>query len=171
LKVVNNSQTYISEFGTILIFIIVATAFVVVALFTSKLVRPSRPNAEKLTAYESGEEPIGSAWAQFNIRFYIVALIFLLFEVEIIFLFPWATVFARKDLIAETNGLWGWVAVTEAVIFVLILAIGLVYAWVHGHLDWIKPNPQPSKYESPVPKSHYEKINEYYSGTKSPDKK
>jgi NADH-quinone oxidoreductase subunit A len=170
LAVVNTAHPYITEFGKILIFIITSTLFVIVTLFVSKLIRPNRPGAEKLTAYESGEEPVGPAWTQFNIRFYVVALIFLLFEVEIIFLFPWATVFSKKELIEKTNGLWGWFAVTEAVIFIGILALGLIYAWLKGHLDWIKPNPQPTKYESPVPKSYYEKINQQYKGIKSPTK-
>lgn len=163
----NTNQQYISEFGTILLFIIGGSLFVIISLFVSKLIRPDRPNTEKLTAYESGEEPVGPAWTQFNIRFYIVALIFLLFEVEIIFLFPWATVLAKKDLMEQTNGAWGWFAVTEAVIFILILALGLAYAWAKGHLDWIKPNPTPTPFDSPVPKEFYNRINQQYAGSKS----
>jgi NADH-quinone oxidoreductase subunit A len=159
---VETSQDYISEFGEILLFIIGGALFVIVTLFVSKLIRPDRPGAEKLTAYESGEEPVGPAWTQFNIRFYIVALIFLLFEVEIILLFPWSTVFAKKELIEETNGTWGWFALIEAVIFIVVLALGLAYAWVHGYLDWIKPDPQPTPHISPVPKHLYEKINQQY---------
>jgi NADH-quinone oxidoreductase subunit A len=131
------------------------------------MIRPNRPNPEKLSHYESGEEAIGSAWAQFNIRFYIVAIIFLLFEVEIIFLFPWAIVFAKKDLIEQTNGLWGWFAVIEAVIFIAVLALGLIYAWVKGHLDWIKPEPRPTPHQSPVPKEYYQKINKDYAGSRA----
>jgi NADH-quinone oxidoreductase subunit A len=133
--------------------------FIAFTLFISKLIRPNRPNPEKLSTYESGEQPVSSAWTQFNIRFYILALIFLLFEVEIVLLFPWSTVFADKKLIEETNGAWGWMALTEAVVFILVLAIGLAYAWVNGFLDWIKPDPQPTEYKSPVPKSYYEQIN------------
>jgi NADH-quinone oxidoreductase subunit A len=152
-------QNYISEFGEVLLFIIAGTVFLLLTFFVSRLVRPHRPNPEKLSTYESGEEPVGTAWAQFNIRFYVVALIFLLFEVEIVFLFPWATIFANKDLIQETDGAWGWFAVIEAVIFVVVLALGLVYAWVHGHLDWIKPEPDPSLYKSPVPRDLYQQLN------------
>jgi NADH-quinone oxidoreductase subunit A len=159
---VNTNTPYISEFGTVLLFIITGVLFVVVALFASRLVRPDRPGTEKLKAYESGEEPVGPAWTQFNVRFYIVALVFLLFEVEIIFLFPWATVFADAKLIKGTNGLWGWFALIEALVFILILGLGLAYAWVKGHLDWIKPRPEVTNFKSPVPKSYYEKINEQY---------
>lgn len=155
-------EIYISEFGKVLLFIIAGFLFIAITLFVSRLIRPNRPNPEKLATYESGEEPISSAWTQFNIRFYIVALIFLLFEVEIVLLFPWSTVFADKNLIAETNGTWGWVALTEAIIFILILAIGLAYAWVNGFLDWIKPDPKPTTYSSPVPKSLYEKVNKRF---------
>src|SRR5688500_132082 len=139
-----DQQRYLSDFGEVLLFIIGGILFILVTLFVSKIIRPHRPNVEKLSTYESGEEPVGSAWAQFNIRFYIIALIFLLFEVEIVFLFPWSTIFANRTLMAETNGLWGWFAVIEALIFILVLALGLVYAWVKGHLDWIKPDPKPT---------------------------
>ncbi|HEY0655212.1 MAG TPA: NADH-quinone oxidoreductase subunit A [Chryseosolibacter sp.] len=155
-------EIYISEFGKVLLFIIAGFLFIGVTLFISRLIRPNRPNAEKLSTYESGEDPISPAWTQFNIRFYIIALIFLLFEVEIVLLFPWSVVFADKKLIEETNGTWGWVALVEAVIFILVLAIGLAYAWVNGFLDWIKPDPKPTHFSSPVPKSLYEKINERF---------
>src|SRR5215510_10849603 len=107
------NQQYLSAFGEILLFIIGGIVFILVTLLVSRIVRPNRPNPEKLSTYESGEEPITAAWTQFNIRFYIVALIFLLFEVEIVFLFPWATVFANKKLIQETNGAWGWFSLIE----------------------------------------------------------
>jgi NADH-quinone oxidoreductase subunit A len=154
-------QQYVSGFGEILLFIVGGLLFIVATLFVSRLVRPDRPSAEKLATYESGEEPVGPAWVQFNIRFYIIALLFLLFEAEIILLFPWATVFAKKEL----NGRWGWFSVMEAVIFIVVLALGLAYAWRNGFLDWIKPDPQPTQYRSPVPKDLYHKINERYART------
>lgn len=162
LIALNTGDQYISEFGSVLLFIIGAGLFVAITLFVSSLIRPSRPGDEKLTAYESGEEPVGPAWTQFNIRFYIVALIFLLFEVEIILLFPWSTVFAKKELMEQTKGAWGWFAVTEAVIFIAVLALGLVYAWVNGYLDWIKPEPKIADHQSPVPKNLYFNINQRY---------
>jgi len=156
-----NSE-YLSGWGEVLLFIIGGLLFVTSALLISRLIRPHRPNAEKLTTYESGEEPQGIAWVQFNIRFYIIALIFLLFEVEIVFLFPWATIFADENLIMQTNGAWGWFSLIEMIIFIAILAIGLAYAWVNGHLDWAKPEPKPTDFKSPVPNELYDKINEQY---------
>jgi NADH-quinone oxidoreductase subunit A len=164
----DTDQLYISKFGGILLFILGGILFIVLTLFVSKLIRPDRPNAEKLTTYESGEEPISAAWTQFNIRFYIVALIFLLFEVEIIFLFPWATVFSNKELMEQTNNAWGWFAVTEAVIFIVVLALGLIYAWVNGYLDWVKPDPRPTEYTSPVPKEYYHEINKRFASGHQP---
>lgn len=161
-------QIYLSAFGEVLLYIVGGILFILVAFFTSSLLRPNRPNAQKLSTYESGEEAIGTAWTQFNIRFYIVALIFLLFEVEIVFLFPWATVFADKELLEETNGLWGWFSVFEVVIFIVVLALGLAYAWANGHLEWVKPMPAPTKIISPVPPDFYKEVNARYAGDHPP---
>lgn len=157
---------YLSAFGEVLLFILGAIIFILFTLFISRMTRPSRPNPEKLSTYESGEDPVGSAWGQFNIRFYIIALIFLLFEVEIIFLFPWATIFANETLIKETNGLWGWFSLIEMMVFIAFIALGLAYAWVKGYLDWVKPDPRPTEFTSPVPRGHYEAINEKYKTQK-----
>ena len=156
------NQQYLSAFGEVLLYIVAGIVFILVTFLVSRLVRPDRPNPEKLSTYESGEEPISAAWTQFNIRFYIVALIFLLFEVEIVFLFPWSTIFANEELIRETNGAWGWFTLTEMVIFIVVLALGLAYAWVNGHLDWIKPDPKPTEVKSVVPKELYNAINTKY---------
>lgn len=156
-----NDQS-LSGWSEVLLFIIGGLLFVTSALVISRFIRPHRPGAEKLSTYESGEEPQGTAWVQFNIRFYIIALIFLLFEVEIAFLFPWATIFADENLMQQTNGAWGWYSFTEMIIFIAILAIGLAYAWVNGHLDWVKPDPKPTDFKSPVPNDFYAKINEQY---------
>ncbi|MDW7695083.1 NADH-quinone oxidoreductase subunit A [Flammeovirgaceae bacterium SG7u.111] len=156
----------ISDFGYILLFIIGSVAFLCVAYLTSFLVRPDRPNYEKLTTYECGEEPVGNAWARFNIRFYIIALVFVLFDVEIVFLFPWAVVFGNENLIAETNGLWGWFSVAEMLIFIGVLALGLAYVWRKGFLDWVKPEVKPKDIQSKIPASAYDKINKKYAGKK-----
>jgi NADH-quinone oxidoreductase subunit A len=158
-----SQSSSISEFGEVLLFIIGGALFVIIALITSKLLRPHRPNPEKLSTYESGEEPIGSPWTQFNIQFYIVALIFILFEVELVFLFPWATVFGSKVLIEETNGVWGWFSLVEMIIFIGLLALGLAYAWVNGFLEWVKPEQKHTEYKSPVPQKLYEDFNKKYS--------
>ncbi|MDP6033127.1 MAG: NADH-quinone oxidoreductase subunit A, partial [Candidatus Marinimicrobia bacterium] len=88
------------------------------------------PNPDKLATYECGEESEGSAWVQFNIRFYVVALIFLIFDVEVVFLFPWAVVFNEL----------GMLAFVEMAIFLIILMVGLAYVWKKSDLDWIKYN-------------------------------
>ena len=163
-----HEENHLSAFGEVLLFIIVGIIFIVVTLFVSKLISPHRPNPEKLTTYESGEEAIGSAWPQFNLRFYIIALMFLLFEVEIVFLFPWSTIFANKNLIAETSGAWGWFSLIEMVVFILVLALGLAYAWKNGHLNWVKPDPRPTQFSSPVPKEHYDALNKKYRNEKHP---
>jgi NADH-quinone oxidoreductase subunit A len=158
----DRSETYLSDFSEVLLFIIGGVLFVVVALLTSKIIRPNRPNPEKLSSYESGEDPVSAPWTQFNIRFYIIALVFLLFEVEIIFLFPWSVVFANKELNDQTQGAWGWLSLLEMVFFIVVLGLGLAYAWVNGHLDWIKPDPKPTEFESGIPKELYHNINEQY---------
>jgi NADH-quinone oxidoreductase subunit A len=160
----------VSEFGGILLFIIGGTLFVLLAMTVARLLRPNRPNEEKLTSYECGEEAVGSAWGPFNVRFYIIALIFILFDIELVFLFPWAIVFGQKELIGATNGLWGWFALAEMAIFIVILAAGLAYAWAKGYLDWIRPEIQPAKFESKVPTHLYNQINEKYKGKKAPER-
>ena len=102
-----NADIYFSPLAQILLFAIGGIFFVVLSLFISRLIRPSRPNAQKLTTYESGETPQGLARVQFNIKFYVLALVFILFEVEIVFLFPWSTVFANTELNNQTDGAWG----------------------------------------------------------------
>jgi NADH-quinone oxidoreductase subunit A len=151
---------YLSDFGTLLLFLIGGALFIVVGLLTAKLIRPHRPNAEKLATFECGEEPMGSSWVQFNPRFYVIALIFIIFDVELAFMFPWAVVFGNRQLIEATNGLWGWFALVEMALFIGILALGLAYAWAKGHLDWIKPKPLIPTSHSPVPADLYLRVNE-----------
>ena len=150
----------LSEFGIILLFFIGGLIFLAGGLLFSRLISPNKPNIEKLKPYECGEEPTGEAWGRFNLRFYIVALIFILFDVELVFLFPWATVFGREDLIQQTAGLWGWFSLTEMLIFIGILILGLAYVWVNGFLDWIKPQQEESDFKPVVPTALYEKLNE-----------
>jgi NADH-quinone oxidoreductase subunit A len=93
----------------------------------SKLVQPHRPTREKLIAYESGVDPVGDGWSQSQIRYYVFALLFVMFDVEAVFIFPWAV---RVDALA-TFGL------VEMIVFVVILALGLAYAWRKGVLRWV----------------------------------
>ncbi len=154
------AEHYLSDFGTLLLFLIGGAIFIIIGLFTAKLIRPSRPNAEKIATYESGEEPIGNSWIQFNPRFYVIALIFIIFDVELAFIFPWAVVFGRRELIEATDGVWGWFALLEMFIFIGILVLGLAYAWAKGHLDWVRPDPVIPKSRSKIPMDVYQQFNE-----------
>jgi len=152
----------ISEFGKILIFLIVGILMVAVAFFVSRMIAPKNPTPEKLTSYECGEETVGSAWVPFNSRFYVIALIFLLFDVEMIFILPWATVFGSHEA-AKIDSRWGWLSLVEMFIFLGILILGLVYVWVKGDLDWIKPKPIKPVVDTQIPVSLYEKLNRQQS--------
>ena len=116
------------DFGTVLVAALLGIIMVAVPLIVQWLIAPSKKTKEKLETYECGEVPEGSAWLQFNIRFYVIALIFLIFDVEVVFLFPWAVVF--KEL--------GLLAMVEMSIFLVILIAGLAYVWVKSDLDWVK---------------------------------
>ena len=107
------------DFGTIFVFIFIGIVLIYLPLLIQKLLAPNNPNPDKQATYECGEESEGSAWVQFNIRFYVVALIFLIFDVEVVFLFPWAIVFNELGLLAFV----------EMGIFLLILLVGLV-GWI-----------------------------------------
>jgi len=148
----------ISEFGKILIFLITGIIAVGLMFFLNRLIAPSNPTAEKLTSYECGEEPTGNAWLPFNSRFYVIALIFLLFDVEMVFIFPWATVFGSHEIIAA-DARWGWFSLAEMFIFLGILILGLVYVWCKGDLEWIKPKPAIPTTNANIPASLYDQLN------------
>ncbi len=126
----------LTDFGRILIFLLIGALFTAGGLMGSWLLRPRRPYPDKLSTYECGEEPVGNTWVKINIRFYVVALIFIVFDVEVVFLFPWALVF--KNL--------GMFAFIEMAVFLSILVVGYAYVWVKGDLDWDKPAPKVSRY-------------------------
>ena len=117
------------SFAPVLIFFIAGALVVAAALITAKLIAPDKPGKLKNSTYECGEEPVGSPWVRFNTRFYVVALIFLVFDVEVLFLYPWAI--NLREL-----GLFAWV---DMAIFILILGVGLAYVWAKGDLEWIRP--------------------------------
>ena len=133
-----------------------------VTFFATRLLSPNNPNPEKLTSYECGEETVGSAWMPFNSRFYVIALIFLLFDVEMVFILPWATVFGDHSLI-KADHRWGWFSLAEMFIFLGILILGLVYVWVKGDLDWIKPDVIRPTVDTQIPSFLYEKLNKQQS--------
>lgn len=130
----------INEFSHVFAFIILGLIFVAGGIVTNKLLRPNRPNEFKLSAYECGEDPVGNSWLKFNNRFYVVALIFILFDVEMVFLFPWALVYKAM----------GMTAFLEMLAFIGILLVGFAYAWVKGDLDWVRPRPQVAKLEAMI---------------------
>ena len=119
------------DYLPIIIFTVLAAALIGLPLVLQHLLSPrGNKGGDKLISYECGELPEGSAWVKFNIRFYVIALIFLIFDVEIVFLFPWAVVYNELGLLAFI----------EAFLFVLILLVGFIYVWVKGDLDWVKMN-------------------------------
>ena len=126
----------LTEFGKVLIFLIVGGVFTAGGLIAAWLLRPHRPYPGKNSTYECGEDPIGDTQVKFNIRFYVVALIFVVFEVEVVFLFPWALVFKN----------YGLFAFFEMLVFMAILIVGYAYVWVKGDLEWDKPAPAEPKY-------------------------
>lgn len=127
----------LAEFGNIMLFLLHGTVFVAITLLVAWLIRPHRPSAEKLTTYECGEDPAGSAWIQFNNRFYVVALMFLVFEVEVVLLFPWSLVF--QD--------FGWYGFWVMIIFVGLILIGFAYEIGKKNLEWDVPEPVTARYE------------------------
>ena len=122
------SADFLQQHSAILTFIAIGIGFLAFNLCVWYVIRPRRFSEEKLTTYECGENPTGSAWVQFNIRFYVFALIFIVFDVEVVFLLPWAVVF--RDL--------GMLAFVEGVLFILILVVGLAYVWRKGDLEWVR---------------------------------
>ncbi len=148
----------ISEFGKILIFLITGIILVALMFFANRVIAPNNPTPEKLISYECGEEPTGNAWLPFNSRFYVIALIFLLFDVEMVFIFPWATVFGSHEIQAVDHR-WGLFSLTEMFLFLGILILGLVYVWVKGDLNWIKPTPTRPMVDTNIPLNLYESIN------------
>ena len=128
-----------TQFVTILIFLIVGALIVPAMLLVGKILRPHNPNAKKLSTYECGEIPIGDSWVQFNLRFYVIAILFLIFEVEVALLLPIAVIFKSSLLSPQMGSL---LVLTEIGIFIAILLIGFAYAWYKGDFEWIKPIPK-----------------------------
>ena len=128
------------EYANVLVFLLAGMGLTAAGLLLGSLIRPKRTTDEGLEPYECGEEAIGEAWFRFDIRFYTIALVYLVFAVEIAFLFPWARVL--KEAVA-TEGLGG-AALLEGLLFTGILVLGLAWVWAKGDLDWVrswKPSP------------------------------
>jgi NADH-quinone oxidoreductase subunit A len=120
-------EGYFGQYVTIGIFVLAGAGIVFGTLLASRVLRPSVPGTDKNTTYESGIDPIGTGWAQSNVRYYIFALLFVIFDVEAVFLFPWAVIFQRL----------GTQAFIEMVIFIAILALALLYAIKKRLLEWL----------------------------------
>ena len=116
----------LSEYLPILLFLIISIIFSIAALSLSFILSPKKPSDEKLSPYECGFEPFDDARTKFDIRFYLVALLFIIFDLEVVFLFPWA-------ISLENIGIFGYLSM---MIFLIILTIGFIYEWKKGALEW-----------------------------------
>jgi NADH-quinone oxidoreductase subunit A len=119
-------ETYFESYGVVLAVAVGGVLLVTVALVAAWAVAPRRPIAAKLTTYECGIDPVGEGWSQTQVRYFLYAFLFVIFDVESVFLFPWAVVFERL----------GYAAVVEMAIFLGILGVGLLYAYRKGVLHW-----------------------------------
>ena len=118
--------TYLGKYSPILIFIVLALGFGLVTLALSYLVQPKYPEAEKLSVYECGSEPFSDSRMRFPVRYYVIAMLFVIFDIEVIFLYPWAITF--YDL--------GVIGLIEMMIFIGLFVVAYVYAWRKGALEW-----------------------------------
>jgi NADH:ubiquinone oxidoreductase subunit 3 (subunit A) len=123
------SADFLTQHASVLGFLLTIVGLLVFVFVLWWVLRPVRLSEEKTTTYECGEDPVGNAWIQFNIRFYVFALIFVVFDVEAVFLLPWAVVFRELGAIAYVEGL----------VFIGILVVALAYVWRKGDLSWVRP--------------------------------
>jgi NADH-quinone oxidoreductase subunit A len=129
---------------SITLFVGFGAAFVLVNMLAGSLARPKLPNAQKLAVYECGEPTIGSGWVQFDLRFYIVALVYLVFDVEVALFYPWAVVYGDAAAIAASlgQGLTAAdiraAALVDMLVFFGVLMLGFAYLWRFGYLDWVR---------------------------------
>jgi len=125
-KTFTSVETYYESYGVVLAVLVAGVGLVAVAFGAARLIAPRRPVGDKLLTYECGIDPVGEGWSQSQVRYYVFGFLFVIFDVESVFLFPWAGIF---------EGL-GWQAVVEMAIFLGILAVGLLYSWRKGVLRW-----------------------------------
>ena len=119
-------QGYLAEYLPILIFLAIAVALAVIILVASMVIAPQSPDREKLSAYECGFEPFEDSRGRFDVRFYLVAILFIIFDLEVAFLFPWAVSLGHIGLF----GFW------SMIVFLAVLTVGFVYEWRKGALEW-----------------------------------
>lgn len=148
----------LSEFGKILLFMLLGISFILAGMFVNAILKKKNPNPIKNSTYECGEVTQGPSRIPFNMRFYIIAIIFLLFDVELVFLFPWSTIFADKNLLLTVPH-WAMFNMIEMIIFIGILLLGLAYVWKKGDLEWIRPVVNIPNVNTIVPNQLYAEIN------------
>ena len=115
------------DYNYVLTFLIAGAGFVLIGLTAARLFRPQRPNPHKSLPYECGEYSVGTSWVQYNVRYYLFAMLFVIFDVEAAFLIPWAVAYRSLDV----------TALAEMLVFLGILAVALIYAWKKGALTWV----------------------------------
>ena len=120
---------YFGRYGLVGLVLVLGGGFVVVSFAANWLLRPHRPTPEKLLTYECGVDPVGEGWAQSHVRYYVFTYLYVIFAVDAVFLFPWATVFAAPG--------FGLVTLAEMFVFLGFLAVGILYAWRKGVLSWL----------------------------------
>ena len=120
---------YMDGYAVVAAALVLGVVFVVAGLVANRLMRPEVPTPEKYTTYECGLDPVGEGWSQTHIRYYVFAYLYVIFAVDAVYLFPWATVFDAAG--------FGWVTLIEMVIFIGFLATGIAYAWRRGVLRWV----------------------------------
>lgn len=118
---------FLRDYLTVAIFAAVAFGLLYAVLSLGKLIRPVRPQKDKYVTYESGVDPVGDGWAESPIRYYVFALLFVMFDVEVVFIFPWAL---RLEA-------YGWFGAIEMIVFITVLSLGILYAWRKKVLKWI----------------------------------
>ena len=114
------------EYVAVLIMALVAAAIPALFVVVSRLLGPRRPSAVKSEAFECGNPPTGPAWGRFSVKFYLTAILFIVFDVEVVFMYPWAVVYRRL----------GWMGLAEMAVFIAVLGVGLAYVWRVGALEW-----------------------------------
>ena len=120
------------QYGPVAVYLAAGIVFAAISVFMAYIIRPADPYDVKNLTYECGIPPFGQAWSQFYVRYYIIALIFVVFDVETVFVFPWAVVYRYLSQASQL----GAGALVEMGIFLLILIVGLAYAWRKGNLEW-----------------------------------
>ena len=122
----------LENYFPVLVFVLIGIVFGIAPVITGMVVAPHRPDSEKLSPYECGMEAFEDARVKFDVRYYLIAILFILFDLEVAFLVPWATIF--KEIVGTESV--KWFGFFEMLFFLAILVVGYVYAWLKGALDW-----------------------------------